>query len=893
MASRENTASHSLLPRIALLVLCCLVFGAQSGLARSAPSQRFYFNPSPALQEVELKPFNVCVVNPEAAFDIDAAHGRQAVMLARLDLTQANAGAMKYMLDQAPGERLSPLHTGWAGFASKCLVEPAASRGFSGFALCGLEGLTKAERSAVSLWITALADRFPEKQVWLENASDLLPEVSRSLDGYLQVGLSADGQAEEGLWQELKRLGLPAYAVALAEPENLAQTTELVARLESQGCVPFITTPAKDGTNLGPWREVSRKMTILYGGNAEQADQTAAFRWVHAPLEWLGYLVEYVRVTEDLTASEVAARTEASNGVILDPALQLTSKQQEEWIGLLKRWIHHKTPVLLTGMPWTEPESFAACSHLLGFQGSGMIIDTPARVTSHLATGTVTSSQTRIQSPATGLRRLQAASGSEVLLSLRGEDSKGQPFVFDQAFLDSWGGVWIEPLLNEVGAQLEPLNVLEKWLKGTPQRPAMDLATRHGRRLLVSAIQSEGFSTISRLRGLPSCAEVMREQVLERYALPFTVSLSEAEVRCWLNGQEPKQAMRQEQIARTLLALPNVEAAIGTFSRPEGWAEDQLAHTEVSPSAPEAKRGLARELSGPFSYFQRRLLPAGKSAGLLLWPMQGASPTLAALNYCQSKGIPHFGFRNKAASAFQKGLTTYSTPLCSLEAGVLSLTADSTPAATNGPVRAPYYLSLSFEEVRDQAGLKEVEQRMDQVVSAPLHALSATRYAYLANDACHTRILQKSPQHWIIVNAGMAQTIRFPTTAGVPDLAACRGVAGWKVEQGQIYIHTTGKDCTELVMTTADPKPQLHLVESSGQIEFAELGSQRALFEVADLRPVELAFGGLPRGGICAVTANGEQEFYTVDGQGSVRFTVPSRAAVQIQMLPDQYVSAR
>jgi hypothetical protein len=118
-------------------------------------------------------------------------------------------------------------------------------------------------------------------------------------------------------------------------------------------------------------------------------------------------------------------------------------------------------------------------------------------------------------------------------------------------------------------------------------------------------------------------------------------------------------------------------------------------------------------------------------------------------------------------------------------------------------------------------------------------------------------------------------------------MARCEGISGYTVSNGQLYIHTMGEQRSEIVLTEKAPAvPHLHLEECSGKIEFLELASRRATFQVYDWRQVEVVIGGFEPHGLCAYTENGRPYSANADAKGIVRLEISRQATVQLQSLP-------
>jgi len=271
------------------------------------------------------------------------------------------------------------------------------------------------------------------------------------------------------------------------------------------------------------------------------------------------------------------------SAVILDQTLALSAERQHALAELVTAVAQRKVPLLITGLPWQQPQDWNRVSQSLGLAGSGRELPSPLSKTRFEQLRNDWLMNPGAVAPRTsGLRdlRVTAVEGVESLLSLKSEGAE-----YTQVALTPWGGLWLDPLALEAGPQIHPLPFLEKMLSKGALAPVMDTTSLDGRRLLVTHVDSEGFAETSDLPGMPLAAEAMLEKVVSRYALPMTVAVSEADVRGWTPGTDPRQALRFQEAARRLFALPNVEPASATLSRPQGWKGAEATAGRLNASA--------------------------------------------------------------------------------------------------------------------------------------------------------------------------------------------------------------------------------------------------------------------------------------------------------------------
>lgn len=834
-----------------------------------------------------LAAFDLCVLHPHAEFDMESGHAQENQYLALLNLAHVRTGSHEAMLaaerevSSKPStadkhiRSLDPSHPQWIAWVVEALADPVAKKGFDGFVLSlGTEQAAPAARIAVLTLAATLRQRYPDKHLLLDLRLGLGIDAIHVADGFLALGVYtregrngvvdwtpiAEVQRSLRLVRNVQMHGMRVFAVDYAPADDRTASREAAKRLTSKGALPFITTPDLSGVNLGPLEEVSRRILVLHGWDelhvgepAAAAETTLTSRHLRQPLEWLGGELDF----HVASGSNFLPKDHDFAAVILDPGLVLSAEQQRTLAAWLPSLRARNIPLLLTSMPFTDSTARQQAMTHLGLGGSAQIASGLVKTNVASLDSTLLRPNAKITARSFGFLDLTAPADARIALALRGQDALGSEHRFDQAFFASWGAAWIEPAMAAAEPQIHLPAFLAQWLGTDRSAPVPDTTTREGRRVFYSHIDSTGFAEPSTLPGFPLCAEIMRDRILDRYLLPVTVSVCEAELRSWLPGQQATDGPRLEHIARSIFEMPQVQAASNSFSRPSQWTAGIDISAKLNDRANATRHDMEREIAGSMSYIHRRLLPLGKNVDLMLWP-ENVAPTAAALRFCRSMSIETLA---PAAST------------------VIATTADSFRLE-------PLAVRCRFADVRTEQGITALEKTFDACAGEPLHAMTAAAHAASVRDARHTRILRAGADRWIILNAGAARTLRLPVASGLPDMAQCQGVSGFTVHQGQVYIHTMGNARTELVMTREKTAPHLHLAECSTQVEWLELSSRRATFKVRDLRPVEIVLGGFEPRGQCAYQENGRPYTAHADAQGMVRLEVACRATVSLQALP-------
>ncbi|MEZ5388158.1 MAG: hypothetical protein R3F13_21845 [Prosthecobacter sp.] len=871
---------------VARFLACWAAVFALSLAAADLNSVRdFYCDQSSQPDPRSLLAFDLSVLSPHAELDMEPGHALGNRYLALLDVASFRTGSREAMLAVGRGTPSKPdakddhlrfadlSHSQWIPWVVESFVDPAAKKGFDGFAITlGRVETTPEARVALLTLAATIRQRFPDKTILMDFRSGLDLQAASVADGFFALGVyTRPGRSGGQEWTPIAEVqkvsrrirtvqmqGLRVFGVDYCPEDDRQAAREAAQRLSALGVTPFITTPALDGVNLGPLEEINRRVIVLHGWDekhtgqaAPAAESTATARFLTRSLEWLGCQLEF----RCASCEDFLPERHDFAALILDPGLLLSSAQQRTLAAWLPSLRVKKIPLLLAGMPFTDEVARQLALEHLGLGGSAKPVSSLAKANVASVDSTLMVPGAHVQARTLGFLDLTAPADARVVLSLRGTDALGGEKRFDQAFLANWGAACIDSAFEIAGPQVHLPAFLAAWL-GESVAPVPDTTTREGRRVFYSHIEGAGFSTPSTLPGFPLCAEVMRDRIIDRYLLPVTVSICEADVRGWFPGQQLKEAVQLEHVARSIFEMPQVQAASNSFTRPERWTAGIEVAAKLNERAQTTRLDMEREIAGSMSYIHRRLLPIGKNVSLMLWP-SNATPTPEALNFCDAMSVEH---------------------LPSLPA---------TAHAEDSKFRLePKAVRMRFDQVRTEQGIVALEKELDACAAEPLHATTAAAYAASGRDARQTRILRVADRHWIVLNSGDCRTFRLPASAGVPDMARCMGISGFKVQEGQVYIHTIGSGRADVVMTEEAPAPHVHLSESSTAVEFMDLSSRRATFHVRDLRPVEMVFGGFEPHGQCAYLENGRPYTANADAAGFVRLELVCRATVSLQSLP-------
>lgn len=492
---------------------------------------------------------------------------------------------------------------------------------------------TKAARAeqaaALARLIVRLAQRHPDMKLIANRGFEVIDRIAPHLEAVAAESLYARWNNHDQRYQSVpaadrewllarlgevrERHGLDVIAIDYVPPAERARAREVASAIARHGIVPWVATPALDHLGVGALDVVPREVLMLFDSRSSGVQEDAeVHRLLATPLEYLGYVPAYHDIaTDGLPAGTLGGRYAGvvmwNRGVKVVPGLQ-------EWF---LRHLDDGVPLALFGAQWLLPDSPLA-------ERMGLRIDAPidhesARVRKQDAS----IGFEKPLKPRQGPLARQAVSVSprnRVHLSL--QDDEGA--VADLVVSGPWGGIAAQPGAVEFDLEdfaywvVDPYAFLQRAL-GLPAVPMPDVTSEQGKRLWLAHIDGDALPSWAEMPGRRLGAEVIRTRILDRYPLPHTISIVEAEMT-----QFDEHADRRGRMFRTMkdmFALPNVEIATHTFSHPFRW-KALAAHGKsgrFNLPVGDYRYDPEREIVGSAAFIDSKLAPPGKRTRVLLW----------------------------------------------------------------------------------------------------------------------------------------------------------------------------------------------------------------------------------------------------------------------------------
>ncbi len=899
----------------ALALLAPAVAAAGDSATGSDPAFALFYGPNPPL--AELQAFDRVVLEPEHAPE-PARLPRHARWYAYVSVVEASP-ARAWLRDVPAawlrgdnptwGSRLiDQAAPGWAEFFESRVIAPLWRQGWRGFFLDTLDSYhlyakTPEERRAQEDALVALVERlharFPGVELIFNRGFEILPRLRgkvaavaaeslfRGWDPATRTYRDVPEADRAWLLAQLARVRdehrVPILVIDYAPLADRAGARATAARIRAAGFVPWVAVGDHDALGVGNL-EVQPRRIALVTDRPEGVDlmHATAFRFLAAPLAYLGYTIEPIDVRGPVPESLADGRFAAIVTWFSQPVKSLNPR----FAAWLKRQLDAGLKLVLMHQPGLDPGS--GLMRELGFAPIK-----PARGALRIATADALIGFEAAPALAAADVLAAAHPGGTPLLRLAADNGT----MIDAVGLAPWGGWAFAPYTVAEGPfdasarwVIDPIEFLRRAL-GAPDFPVPDVTTEAGRRLLLVHIDGDGFPSRAEVPGTPFAPEVLLREVLARYRIPHTVSVIQGEIAG--NGMFRELAPALEDIARRIFALPNVEIASHSYSHPYFWRA--LAKGERSAASegralnlllPGYTFDLKTEIAGSAAYIDARLAPPGKKTRVFLWTGDTV-PTDEAVEMADRAGLLNMNGGDT--------LITRSAPTLTLVAGLgirrgagfqVFAPMQNENLYTN-LWTGPFY---GYQRVIETFELTEAPRRL-KPINIYYHTYSASKQASLAalhrvyawalaqpvvpvyasdyirkvldfESLAIARDLRAAQPTWRVRGAGELRTLRLPADAAVA-LAASRGVAGTRAGPGGVYVHLTDAEATVVVAREAAPTVHVHdaagwirdFVRDAGGIRFVLFSYYRPEFTLAhaqgcrvrvddrDLRPAAAAAG--------------------------------------------------
>lgn len=938
-----------------------------------ASAERFCVNYSANPDLRELGRFDEVIVSPYARVNVHAMVRAAQIPYAYLSLVEIapdaryRADALRRgipLLNRNPtwnSDVVDIASPAWTDYVVNVLAAQAVDMGFRGFFLDTADSLALAEqhvparakdfRAGLVRIIKTLRQKYPDRRIILNRGFTILGDVIGEVDGVLVESLfrkydfakkayvpeTTDGtQWLSNILDRIQKAGREVYVVDYVAPSDRKLARETAERIRALGYHPFISTVELDGQYLhlppdnaplpAGATEVPRFVLSLFGNNLPDLEQLVRFpldssssRLLQMPLEYYGYHLHFVNLWEQDPPAHLDHRYAA---VILDRHLDIPPAKEAAVADWLIRAKNSGRRILFFGkIPFENEDIRARIVKAFGFGGSGNQIEA-VRSVKFVQQGEQSNFEAPNQITPADFLDLQSPPGSDTWLTLETTTLKGERFRFQPVAITPWGGALLDPHITFMRPdedemwKVDPFTFLDRFL-GPRQFPAPDTTTRDGVRIFYSHIDGDGFRHKTTVEAKRRSGDLLFEKIVDRYPLPITLSIIEAEITAIIKGQDPRDVALLTDQARRVFRSEKVEAGSHSFSHPYYWLPKDRTikiydrrNLNLDPRQSYGQRvDYHREVVGSIDYINKNLLPPGKQVEIMLWS-GNCRPGTEALRLCRELGVENMNGGDTAITRKNPSLTRVfgsvvpwgneEQVFCSHQNENVYRFRWKGGADPNSVFWSGFLLALdSFQKTETPRRLKPVnlyyhwysgdnlpslnalKQLYEWCMTQELHSITAAPYARLARDARATRIYRLGPDHWQVRNDGFCRTLVMPWPGKPPDMTRSPGLSGWRRVGDRLYLHTRGTRIADISLADKPPH-HLYLESSTAEIRLHELTRDRAAFRVKDFRPARIVLGGAAPRAPVNLVINGRSHAFQADGEGKLKLELPSEADISI-----------
>jgi len=651
---------------------------------------------------------------------------------------------------------------------------------------------------------------------------------------------------------------LDVIVIDYVPPSRRKEATAVAKVIAAHGFIPWVSTPALDYVGVGLLEPMPRKVLMLYDGNRVGSLYFSTIHTLLAtPLEYMGYVPIYHDIsTEGLPAAHLrgtyAAVAIAAQQTFKNPGFQ-------QW---METQITDGLPILAIGNPgFTIDQTIA---EQLGVATVSNIDIPTAKITK---ISSMIEYEKGLSPRVEGFAAYVQNRSDQNEAHLTYTDANSN--TVDPVITGPWGAIALHPAAYTSDHDgitywlIDPFEFISKALGKNPI-PMPDVTTENGKRLFFAHIDGDALPSWAEFPGRKLGAEIIKDEVLQHYQLPHTVSIVEGEMTGF--PQYIDRLPRMYQVARDIFAMPNVEIATHTYSHPFKWQKVaghkgsgkynlKLDGYQFSPE---------REASGSADFINRNLAPEGKKTEVFLWSGD-ALPTERMLAAVKKSGLINLNGGNTRV--------TRSTPALSLVSPMARPVGDhlqvyapimnenvytndwlgpfdgyrkviETLEMTEHPRRLkPINIYYHFYIGTKTASLRSLHEVYDWSIDQDIFPVYVSDYAVKVPDFRQVVMGRYLDGTWKATGLGSVRSLRMLDTDLLPDLSTSEHIVGATKLHDGVYVHTDGSDVVTF-RTTEKAITLPHLVSANGAITHWSRTGNAIRFRVKGRVPVQIELGG-------------------------------------------------
>jgi len=724
-------------------------------------------------------------------------------------------------------------------------------------------------------------------------AESLFASWDNSAQRYVDVS-EADRQWLLGkLNAAKKQYNLDVVSIEYLPPERREEARQVATSVANLGFTPWVSTPALDYIGVGVLEVMPRKVMLLFDSRINGKQYATQVHELVAPvLEYYGYVPVYIDVaTEELPAGELKGQYA---GLVSWSYTPYAVPALSAWI---KRQLESEIPIAMFDTPIVPIDQWLS-------DKMGVRSNTPVHVDSikSVYKGALIDYETSMpaRNSTVGLNVLSTSANNEVHYTV--EDKKGVRA--DLVVTGEWGGIAASPAtvildFDEISKWvINPFEFLEQSLK-LQKLPMPDVTTENGKRLWLAHIDGDALPSWAETSERKLGAEMIEESILQRFKMPHSISIVEAEMTSMDAYNDRRE--RMFDVARRIFAMPSVEIATHTFSHPFKWdlVGKWPRSGKYNIDVGDYRYSPEREIAGSARFIDENLAPANKKTELMLWS-GNALPDESALAAAYSSGLINLN----------GGYTTisYSTPSVSLISPMARTVGPYVQAyapimnenvytndwlgpfdgfrrvietfeKTDKPRRfKPLSIYYHFYAGTKKASLRSLEEIYEWSGKQDILPVHASYYARKVPEFRKAGVARYVDGTWKLSALGSIRSIRILDDNKWPNISMSRGLVGSRKLHDGMYLHTDGSSQVLFKTTTKAPSNAhngVHLVSANGHVELWRRSDRGVELRISGHVPVKLELSGSARA--CAIRSNAGSVRGTRTADGTTLFTFSTK----------------
>ena len=709
----------------------------------------------------------------------------------------------------------------------------------------------KSYEAAEVEFIKRVKKEFPDKKIILNRGFEIIDLVKNDIFAVVAEGMFSGFNGKkitsttltDRKWlinklNHIKSLGIKAVVIDYFNGKNFKKANKLVKKIDSAGFIPYITTPKLNILGVSNLNIIKRKILVINTSKYVLMDSDA-HRLVQMPLEYMGYVAD---IKTPAQAVKIKYVKDLYSGIIVVATRSIKVKNFKNW---LKDKIKRNKILFLENFG-IDDLSFL---NIQTYNNKASIFDNFKIIKKDKIVGFESPIPPKIP------RNLIYSKGGLLVI----KNSKDQ--LFTPIAITKWGGYAISPFIfndftEDVKWIVNPFKLLKRALR-LKNFPKPDYTTENGERIFFSHLDGDGSVSLAEFDPSKIACEVIKNQILKKYKLPFGISFIEGEIEPY--GVYPKFSKRAMKCAREIYALKNVEPASHTFSHPFFWQKDAKLEGKILPKnynlpIPNYKFSLYREIVGSCKNLSK-LAPKNKPVKLLFWSGD-CDPPAKAVKIAYENGILNMNGGDTTIRKNHKFLSDIAP--AGVKKGNYYQIYDGeqdefiytdgftknfwgyknviqTFKLTDKPKRfKPIDVYFHFYIGTKLASLDSLRYVLNWCLKQDIIPFKVSDYIKKVLDFYNTTIA-KEGKYWLIRTNKNLRTLRISQKFGYPDLKSSKGVVGWYDYNKDRYLNLDGSGYYKIAFIK-NPSENCRLIQSNARIVSVNPYHLRAVLQNVKVR---------------------------------------------------------